>query len=176
MRHLKMILCITILMVSNLALADKSTGEMVDDSVIQAEVKAKMVGKDFLAGMGVNIETYKGIVQLGGFVEDTEKAAKLAEIAASVKGVKKVDNQLHLRAPDRSAGQSIDDGLASTRIKAAIADADLGDGLRINLDTYNGVTLLTGFVATNEQKSRAADIASKDKNTKKVINGIYVVK
>ncbi|GAB3090956.1 BON domain-containing protein [Aestuariicella hydrocarbonica] len=175
MPTLKLIAFLTVLLASTFSWADKTAGDMVDDSVIQAEVKAKLVGKDFLAGMGVNIETHKGVVQLGGFVEDPAKAAQLAELAKSVEGVQKVDNQLHQRDPDRSAGQSMDDTLATTRIKAAISKADLGDGLKINIDTYNGVTLLTGFVATQEQKMRAGDLAKEDKNTQKVINGIYVM-
>ena len=76
---------------------------------------------------------------------------------------------------DRSAGQAIDDGLATSRIKAAIAEADLGDGLKINVDTYHGKVLLTGFVDTPGHKDQAGEIAAKDKNTRDVINGIYVL-
>jgi hyperosmotically inducible protein len=175
MQIFKLLSCAAVLIASATAMADKTTGQMVDDTVIQSEIKAKMVSADFMGGMGVNLETRKGVVQLGGFVDDPAKAAQLADIAASVEGVREVDNQLHKRDADRSTGQAVDDGLATTRIKGAIADADLGDSLSINIDTYNGVTLLTGFVATAEQKQRAGELAEADKNTKRVINGIYVM-
>ena len=75
------------------AFADKTAGQMVDDSVIQAEVKAKIMSDDFVAGgWDINLETRKGVVQLGGFIDDPEKGKLAAERAASVEGVVKVDN------------------------------------------------------------------------------------
>ena len=158
------------------ALADKTTGQVIDDSVIQTEVKAKVMADDFVAGgWDINLETRKGVVQLGGFVDDADEAAKAADIAATVDGVVKVDNQLHPKSGERSAGQVVDDGITTTRVKSAIASADLSQGVKINVDTYNGTVLLTGFVGDPEDKERAEAIAAKDANTKKVINGIYIL-
>jgi hyperosmotically inducible protein len=158
------------------ALADKTAGQAIDDSVIQAEVKAKIMAEDFVAGgWDINLESRKGVVQLGGFVDDAEKAIEAADIAAGVDGVVKVDNQLHPKSGDRSAGQVVDDGLTTTRVKAAISSADLSQGVKVNVDTYNGTVLLTGFVGETEDKERAAAIAAEDANTKQVINGIYVL-
>jgi len=152
---------------------DVTTGQMVDDSILQAEVKAKIVGDDFFGGLGINLETRKGVVQLGGFVDNAETATRAAEQAASVEGVVAVDNQLHVKpGGERSWGQSVDDGITTTRVKAAIAESDLMSGVKINVDTYNGVVLLTGFVDSQEIKDLAAELASKDANTKEVINGI----
>jgi hyperosmotically inducible protein len=165
----------TLLIAAGPALADKTTGEMVDDSLIQGEVKAKLVGEDAMGGMGVNLETRKGVVQLGGFVDDVEKGKKLAELAATVEGVRAVDNQLHAKRGERSTGRAIDDGVATTRVKTAIASADLGDGVSINIDTYNGVMLLTGFTDTAASKERAGELAAADDNVEEVINGVYVM-
>ncbi len=164
------------LLLAGPAMADKTAGQMVDDSVIQAEVKAKIMSDDFVAGgWDINLETRKGVVQLGGFIDDQEKANLAAERAASVEGVVAVDNQMHLKSGERSAGQVVDDGVTTTRVKSAIGSADLGKGVKINVDTHNGVVLLTGFVDTDEDKAEAEVIAGKDANTKKVINGIYVL-
>ena len=157
------------------ALADKSAGEKVDDSLIQGNVKTKIMAEDFGEGAGVNLETRKGVVQLGGFIDDAETGKKLAEVAAAVDGVKSVDNQLHAKRGERSAGRAIDDGVATTRVKSAIASADFGDGVAINVDTYNGVVLLTGFANTKESKQWAGDLAAADKNVDDVINGISVM-
>ena len=158
------------------AFADKTAGQMVDDSVIQAEVKAKIMSDDFVAGgWDINLETRKGVVQLGGFIDDPEKGKLAAERAASVEGVVKVDNQLHVKEGERSAGQVVDDGVTTTRVKSAIGSADLGKGVKINVDTHNGVVLLTGFVDTQEDKVTAGETAAKDDNAKKVVNGIYVL-
>ena len=86
-----------------------------------------------------------------------------------------MDNQLHKIPGERSIGQKADDAITTTRVKAAIADADLGSGVTVNIDTYDGNVLLTGFVDTEADKARAAELAAQDKNTKEVINGIYVL-
>ena len=155
--------------------ADKTTGEMIDDATIQAEAKAKVMSDDFFGGMGMNLETRKGVVQMGGWVDDAAKAEAAAKRIAAIKGVVKVDNQLHVKPGDRSMGQSVDDGITTTRIKTAISEVDLGDGMSINIDTYAGHVLLTGFVDELADKTQAGQLAAKDKNTKKVINGIYVL-
>ena len=175
MKLFKTLALSTLLIAAGPALAEKTTGEMVDDSLIQGEVKAKLVAEDIMGGMGVNLETRHGVVQLGGFVDDVEKGKQLAELAATVEGVKKVDNQLHAKRGDRSTGRAIDDGVATTRVKTAIASADLGDGVTINIDTYNGVMLLTGFADTAASKKRAGELAAADDNVEDVINGIYVM-
>lgn len=175
MKLFKTLAISTLLIAAGPALADKTTGEMVDDSIVQGEVKAKLVAEDVMGGMGVNLETRKGVVQLGGFVDDVEKGKKLAELAATVEGVKAVDNQLHAKRGERSTGRAIDDGVATTRVKTAIASADLGDGVTINIDTYNGVMLLTGFADNAASKERAGELAAADDNVEEVINGIYVM-
>jgi hyperosmotically inducible periplasmic protein len=176
MKHLKYAVFILFIVCTGSALADKTTGQVIDDSVIQAEVKAKIMSEDFMTGgWDINLETRKGVVQLGGFIDDPEKAKKAVELAGTVEGVVKVDDQLHQKSGDRSVGQVTDDGITTTRVKTAIASADLGQGVKINVDTYNGTVLLTGFVDTVQDKERAEAIAAKDANTKKVINGIYVL-
>jgi len=155
--------------------ADKTAGQGVDDTTIQSEVKAKLMGDDFFGGSGINTEVRKGVVQLGGFVDDAKKAADAAAVAAKVDGVKLVDNQLHARQGKASMGQKLDDRGITTKVKGSIADSDLGDGFKVNVDTYNGVVLLTGFVDTQAKKDDAGARASNVANVKSVINGIYVL-
>lgn len=72
----------------------ESAGEFVDDSVITTKVKALLAGDNFLKSFAISVETYKGIVQLSGFVNSEESVAKAGQIARSVKGVKSVKNNL----------------------------------------------------------------------------------
>lgn len=155
--------------------ADKTAGQGLDDATIQTEVKAKLLGDDFFGGSGINTEVRKGVVQLGGFVDDKAKADQAASVAASVGGVKLVDNQLHPRQGKATMGQKLDDRTITTKVKGSIADADFGDAVKVNVDTYNGVVLLTGFVDTTAKKDTAGTLASNVANVKSVINGIYVL-
>jgi osmotically-inducible protein OsmY len=72
----------------------ESTGEYVDDSVITTKVKALLAEDEFLKSFEISVETYKGTVQLSGFVGAQKAVDKAGEIARSVKGVKSVKNNL----------------------------------------------------------------------------------
>jgi len=72
----------------------ESTGEYVDDSVITTKIKSQLVADDFLKSFQIDVETYKGVVQLSGFVNAQKAVDKAGKIARSVKGVKSVKNDL----------------------------------------------------------------------------------
>ena len=72
----------------------ESTGEYVDDSVITTKVKSLLAADDFLKSFKIGVETYKGTVQLSGFVNSQKAVDKAIEIARSVKGVTSVKNDL----------------------------------------------------------------------------------
>ena len=72
----------------------ESTGEYVDDSVITTKVKALLANDDFLKSFQISVETYKGIVQLSGFVNTQQAVDRAGQIAKSVKGVTSVRNDL----------------------------------------------------------------------------------
>lgn len=72
----------------------ESTGEYVDDSVITAKVKGAFVADPDLKAYQINVETYKGVVQLSGFVNNTNSVTKAAEVARGIKGVTGVKNDI----------------------------------------------------------------------------------
>ena len=72
----------------------ESTGEYVDDSVITTKVKSLLAADDFFKSFQISVETYKGVVQLSGFVGSQKAIDKAVEIARSVKGVKSIKNNL----------------------------------------------------------------------------------
>ena len=71
-----------------------SIGEYVDDSVITTKVKSLLAADSFLKSFNIGVETYKGTVQLSGFVGSEKAGDKPGEIARSVKGVTSVKNDL----------------------------------------------------------------------------------
>jgi hyperosmotically inducible protein len=72
----------------------EGAGEYVDDSVITTKVKSQLAADDFLKSFQISVETYKGIVQLSGFVGSQMAVNKAGEIARGVQGVKSVKNDL----------------------------------------------------------------------------------
>ena len=72
----------------------ESTGEYIDDSAITASVKGAIYNDPMLKVGQISVETHKGVVQLSGFVDSRQAAARAAELARSVKGVESVENSL----------------------------------------------------------------------------------
>jgi osmotically-inducible protein OsmY len=72
----------------------ESTGQYVDDSVITTQVKTLLANYDFLKSFQIGVETYKGVVQLSGFVNSEQASDKAGQIARSVNGVTSVKNNL----------------------------------------------------------------------------------
>jgi hypothetical protein len=75
----------------------ESTGQYIDDSVITTKVKSKIVEDLSLKGFQVSVKTYKGVVQLSGFVDTQANINKATDIAGHVEGVKSVKNDLELK-------------------------------------------------------------------------------
>lgn len=74
-----------------------STGEYLDDSVITSKVKAKLLEDKEVSGLAVNVETFKGVVQLSGFAETEAERQKAVQLARSVGGVKDIKNDIRLK-------------------------------------------------------------------------------
>jgi osmotically-inducible protein OsmY len=72
----------------------EGTGEYVDDSAITTKVKAAIMNESSLKVFQINVETFKGEVQLSGFVDSTQSVQKAGEVARGVGGVKSVKNNL----------------------------------------------------------------------------------
>src|SRR5471032_1496830 len=75
----------------------EGTGEYVDDSVITTKGKASIFNEPTLKSTEINVETFKGTVQLSGFVTQPADAAKAAEVARGVKGVVAVKNDIRIK-------------------------------------------------------------------------------
>lgn len=73
-------------------------GEAVDDSVITSKVKAKFVEDKAVSALNINVETFKGTVQLSGFANNATEMQRAVELAREVKGVQAVKNDIRLKA------------------------------------------------------------------------------
>ena len=72
----------------------EGTGEFVDDTMITTKVKAAIFAEPSLKSAEINVETFKGVVQLSGFVHDNADINKAGEVARQVKGVASVKNDI----------------------------------------------------------------------------------
>lgn len=75
----------------------ESTGQYVDDSVITTKVKAAILDEPSLKIAEINVETFKGVVQLSGFVTSQANMIKAVELTRGVNGVKSVKDDMRLK-------------------------------------------------------------------------------
>lgn len=75
----------------------ESTGQYIDDSVITTKVKAAILDEPTLKVMEIKVETFKGVVQLSGFVHDKEDIPKAVKIARDIDGVVSVKNDMRVK-------------------------------------------------------------------------------
>ena len=75
----------------------EGTGEYVDDAVITTKVKAAILHEPTLKVAEINVETFKGVVQLSGFVNSQADISTAVKVTSDVKGVKSVKNDMRLK-------------------------------------------------------------------------------
>lgn len=75
----------------------EGTGEYVDDTVITAKVKAAIFNEPTLKSAEINVETFKGTVQLSGFVNSAADERKAVSLARSIKGVTSVKDDMRVK-------------------------------------------------------------------------------
>ena len=75
----------------------EGTGEYMDDTVITTKVKAGILNEPTLKSAEINVETFKGVVQLSGFVSSAANKATAVQVARAVGGVKSVKDDMRLK-------------------------------------------------------------------------------
>ncbi|MCZ4058515.1 BON domain-containing protein [Pantoea sp. LMR881] len=75
----------------------EGTGGYIDDTVITTKVKSELLKDDSLKSTEINVETFKGKVQLSGFVSSPQMASRAVEVTRTVSGVKSVVNNMQIK-------------------------------------------------------------------------------
>jgi osmotically-inducible protein OsmY len=77
---------------------EQSTGQAIDDGVVTAKVKAKLIEDPMTKAHQIGVETFKGTVQLTGFVESNQARTRALQLAKEVEGVKQVKDAMETRS------------------------------------------------------------------------------
>ena len=154
-------------------MAQKSAGDLVDDGAIATSVKASLLAEKGVPSSDVNVEVYKGVVLLSGFVKTQAEKDAAGKVAKNVKDVGSVRNQLVVH-PSTSMGTKLDDTVLVSKVKAALVDAkDVKSG-QINVEARGGIVQLGGFVTGDKMKARAIAVAKGVSGVKQVDDALFV--
>lgn len=151
---------------------ERSIGTMVDDSVILTSVKAKMIADEFVKARYIDVDVLNGVVYLIGVVGSSSQKRMAADIARSVEGVRRIENQLVIG--EITPGQVLDDTLLTSRIRAELLKTPDIRSANIDVDTHNNIVTLTGIVRSQNEKMKIHQVVQDVAVGSKIINNIRV--
>ena len=155
------------------ALAQKTAGNMVDDGTITTSVKAGLVAEKGVPSGDVNVEVYKGVVLLSGFVKTQAEKDAAGKVAHKASGVTSVRNEIAVH-PATSTGTKLDDTMLVSKVKAALIDQKDVKARQINVEARGGIVQLGGFVSSTGMRDRAIAVAKGVEGVKRVDDALFV--
>jgi hyperosmotically inducible protein len=152
----------------------KTAGQQIDDGVIMAQVKSELIGDPLTKARDIDVEVFKGRVQLNGFVDSDASRDQAVAVTRRVAGVTTVDNNLKLKGPTRTVGETVDDATLTAKVKLALAADERTKAHQIEVETRDSVVLLAGFVNNTAARGAAGDLARSVTGVARVDNQIAV--
>ena len=147
------------------------------DAGLTAKVKVKLALDPVVKTSEITVETKDKVVTLTGNVDSQDIKDKALELARNTSGVVNVVDMIAVRTaagsgdapdPERTLGEHIDDAGITMSVKAKFLEDPLVKGMRIDVDTRNGVVYLTGRVGSKAEKDKAIDLARQSKGVRDV--------
>ena len=156
------------------ATSERSVGTQYDDAAITTKINTAYVQDEILRARKIDVDTVDGVVTLSGVLDTQDKVDRAVQLAQKTEGVQKVNN--NLTVGEMTAGESIDDTVLGSKIKAKlIAEPDVRS-LNIDVDVSRGVVTLTGKTGTQELKDRIIQLARETEGAVKIIDNITIAK
>jgi hyperosmotically inducible protein len=164
------------------------------DPGITTAVKSKLAADDVVKAYRIDVDTKEKVVTLKGNVDTEMARTRAVELTRATDGVRDVvdnlrvepgvtpttgvDHPLQKKAEEtaRDAGNLMGDAGITTAVKTKMLGDTTVAGLKIDVDTKDGVVTLTGNVASAAEKARAVEIARETSGVKSVSDRLKVVK
>lgn len=149
------------------AMGDDGSDSAVGDTWVQSKLESSYAVNDDLSALDIDTEVEDGHVTLSGTVGTEDQRQMAEEVALGIEGVSAVDNQLMVEAdtgtPEAVAyddgGSAVGDAALTAKVKSKLVGDDTIEGTDIDVDTEGSVVTLRGRVSTEEQRTRALELA-----------------
>ena len=147
------------------------------DTGITTKVKAKFAADEVVKSSQIEVATSNGVVTLTGNVDSEEAKERALQLTKDTSGVVNVVDMISARRtsgsgdapdPDRTVGETIDDAGITVSVKSKLLDDPLVKGLKIDVDTRDGVVFLTGSVDSDAERQKAIQLARDTKGVRDV--------
>ncbi|HEV8199010.1 MAG TPA: BON domain-containing protein [Candidatus Polarisedimenticolia bacterium] len=138
------------------------------DATVTGTVKTKLAADSQVSAGEIKVDTTNGVVTLTGNIDSQAAKDRAIQIARDTKGVTQVKDMISVRegahsgdapSPSRTMGERLDDGTITSRVKKSLLDDPAVRGLKIDVDTREGVVYLTGSIPGQAEREKAVQIA-----------------
>jgi osmotically-inducible protein OsmY len=138
------------------AFDERPVGQHFDDVSITTEIDARLITEKDMPSRWVSIEVIEGVVILTGYLPSQSHIDRVLFIARSVKGVRDIDNQLHIGEPTTKSLFS--DSWITTQVKTKFFNDKLVSGMSVHVETVAGKVYLQGIIVSEAQRYRAMEL------------------
>ena len=156
--------------------ATTTVGTDIDDTVVTTRVRSALLANEDVKGMDIKAETRKGVVLLSGFVNNQSQVERAIMVVRTVEGVKGVENGMTLKEGKVTVGNTVDDGIMTSRVKSALISEPTIKSLDISVVTRKGEVQLSGFVDNQAQIDKAIMVARSVEGVKGLANELSIKK
>jgi osmotically-inducible protein OsmY len=165
------------------AVADDDSDSAVGDSWVKSKLESSYALDDDLSALDIDTDVEGGHVTLSGTVATEDQRQMAEEVALGIEGVSAVDNQLMVAADagtpeavaDDDSGSAVGDAALTAKVKSMLIGDDTIEGTDIDVDTQGSVVTLRGRVSTEEQRTRALELAREVDDVQSVQDELVVM-
>ena len=158
----------------SIALDPRTLGTQIDDSVMQQNLRAKIVSMDKGNFLSVKTKVLDGRIFLTGKVDSVEEKLKITKLAWEIKGARSVKNDLRIKEKFNFQ-RAAKDVLITSQLRTAMITSKKIKAVNYNIDTYKKKIYVYGIAANEEERAEVMNEAKQILDVEDVITSIFLV-
>ena len=158
----------------SIALDPRSLGTQIDDSIMQQNLRAKLLSADKSYIISVKTKILDGRIFLTGKVSSVEDKLKITKLAWEIKGARSVKNDLRIKE-EFNFKRSAKDLLLKSQLRAALISNKKVKSVNYNIDSYKKKIYIYGIAQNNTERDEVTREAKEILDVEDVITSIFLV-
>ena len=158
----------------SIALDPRSLGTQIDDSIMQQNLRARLISADKSYIISVKTKILDGRIFLTGKVKSVEDKLKITKLAWEIKGARSVNNDLQIKEKF-DFKRSAKDLLITSQLRAAIIGNKKIKSVNYNIDTYKKIIYVYGIAQNKVERDEVSKEAKQILDVEDVITSIFLV-
>ena len=158
----------------SIALDPRTLGTQIDDSVMQQNLRAKIVALDTSNLLSIKAKVLDGRIFITGKVNSVEEKLKITKLAWEIKGARSVKNDLHIKEKFNFK-RAAKDVLITSQLRAALISSKKIKSVNYNIDTYKKKVYVYGIAASDEERKEVIKEAKGILDVEDVVTSIFLI-